>query len=47
MPQTAVLEDGQYLLLWPADEGVRLGVSGARFVIDPYAQGALFSMDEV
>ena len=45
--QAAVLEGGRYLVLWPADSAVRLAVAGERFVIDPYAGGELYSMEEV
>ncbi len=45
--QAAVLESGRYLVLWPADERVRLAVGGERFVVDPYAGGELYSLEEV
>ncbi|GAB4815795.1 hypothetical protein N2152v2_002841 [Parachlorella kessleri] len=43
----AVLEGGGYLVLWPADAAVHLTAAGERLVVDPFAGGALYSMEEV
>ncbi len=41
------LEEGSYVVMWPKDDGIRLGAQGALFVIDPYAKGSLMSAQEI
>lgn len=41
------LEEGSYVVMWPKDDGIRLGAQGALFVIDPYAKGSLISAQEI